>query len=98
VPRLDMDVETSEVQDPIAPRREVLRPLPRHSLTAHDEEAMAIGHDENRHIVRFASLAPESRERDLSIIFRGVDHVLAEAAYVEHVQTCFEWCPQPYKL
>ena len=84
MPRLDMDVETSEVQDPIASRREVLRPLPPHSLAAHDEEAMAIGHDENRYIVRLAGLAPEGRERDLSIIFRGVDHILAEAAYVEH--------------
>ena len=81
VPRLDLDVETSELQDPIAPRREVLRPLPRHSLAAHDEEAMAVGHDENRHIVRFAGLAPVGRERDLSIIFGGVDHVLAEGAY-----------------
>jgi hypothetical protein len=79
-----MDVETSEVQDPIAPRREVLRPLPRHSLAAHDEETMAIGYDENRHIVRFAGLATEGRESDLSLIFRGVDHVLAEAAHVEH--------------
>ena len=78
-----MDVETSELQDPIAPRREVLRPLPRHSLAAHDEEAMAIGHDENRHIVRFAGLAPEGREPDLSIIFRGVDDVLAEGAYTD---------------
>jgi len=79
-----MDVETSEVQDPIAPRPEVLRPLPRHSLAAHNEEAMAIGHDENRHIVRFAGLAPEGRKSGLSLIFRGVDHVLAEAAHVEH--------------
>jgi len=84
VPRLDMDVETSEVQNPIAPRREVLRPLPPHSLATHDEEAMAIGHDENRHLVRFASLAPERRKRDLSLIFRGADHVVAEAADVEH--------------
>ena len=98
MPGLDIDVKTSEVQDPIAPRREVLRPLPRHSLAAHDEEAMAIGHDENRHTVRFAGLAPEGRKTDFSLIFRGVDHVLAEAAYVKHVQTCFEWCPQPYKL
>jgi hypothetical protein len=44
---------------------------------------MAIGHDENRHSIRFAGLAPEGREGDLSLIFRGVDHVLAEAAYVE---------------
>jgi hypothetical protein len=78
-----MDVETREVQDPIAPRREVLRPLPRHSLAAHDEEAMAIGHDENRHIVRFAGLAPEGRERDLSIILGGFDHALAEGAYTD---------------
>jgi hypothetical protein len=77
-----MDVEASKVQDPIAPRREVLRPLPRHSLAAHDEEAMAIGHDENRHIVRLAGLAPEGRESDLSLIFRGVDHVLAEGAHM----------------
>src|SRR5260370_10689821 len=83
VPRLDMDVETSEMENPIATRREVLRPLPRHSLTAHDEEAMAIGHDENRHVVRFAGLAPEGRESDLSLIFRGVDHVLAEGAYTD---------------
>jgi hypothetical protein len=79
-----MDVETSELENPIAPRREVLRPLPRHSLAAHDEEAMAIGHDENRHVVRFAGLAPEGRENDLSLIFRGVDHVLAEGAYINH--------------
>jgi hypothetical protein len=77
-----MDVETSEVENPIAPRREVLRPLPRHSLAAHDEEAMAIGHDENRHVVRFAGLAPEGRESDLALIFRGVDHVLAEGVYI----------------
>ena len=83
MPRLDMDVEPAELQDPIAPRREVLRPLPRHSLAAHDEEAMAIGHDENRHIARFAGLAPEGRESDLSIIFCGVDHVLAEGAYTD---------------
>ena len=82
MPRLDMDVETSELQDPIAPRREVLRPLPRHSLAAHDEEAMAIGHDENRHIVRLAGLAPEGRESDLWIIFRGVDHDLVEGAHI----------------
>ena len=82
MPRLERDVDTSEVQDPAAPRREVLGPLARHSLAAHDEEAMAIGHDENRHIVRFTGLAPEGRERDLSIIFRGVDHVLAEGAYI----------------
>ena len=84
MPRLDMDVETSEVQDPIAPRREVLRPLPRHSLAAQDKEAMAIGHDENRHIVGLSGLAPEGRENDLSLIFRGIDHVLAEDAYVVH--------------
>ena len=83
MPRLDMDVEASEVQEPIAARCQVLRPLPRHSLAAHDEEAMAIGHDENRHIVRFAGLAPEGRERDLSIIFGGLDHVLAEGAYTD---------------
>lgn len=62
VPRLDVDVETSEVQHPIAPRREVLRPLPRDSLAAHDEKAMAIGHDENRHIAGLSGLAPEGRE------------------------------------
>ena len=81
MPRPDMDVETSELQDPIAPRRKVLRPLPRHSLATNDEEAMAIGHDENRHLERLAGLAPEGRERDLSIIIRGVDHVFAEGAY-----------------
>jgi hypothetical protein len=84
VPRPDMDVETSEVQYPIAPRRKVLWPMPRHSLAAHDEEALATGHDENRHVVRFAGLAPEGRKSNLSLIFRGVDHVLAEAAHVEH--------------
>src|SRR5260370_39161174 len=84
VPRLNKDVETSEVQDPIAPRHEVLRPLSRHSLAAHDEEAMPIGHDENRHIVRLARLAPEGRESDLSFIFRGVDHVLAEGVYIHY--------------
>src|ERR1700716_2363117 len=68
------------VQEPCAARCQVLRPLPRHSLAAHDEEAMAIGHDEDRHFVRFAGLAPEGRESDLSLIFRGVDHVLAEGA------------------
>src|ERR1700680_741514 len=68
VPRLDMDVETSEVQEPIAPRREILRPLRSHSLAGHDEEAMAIGDDENRHLVRFAGFTPEGRESDLSLI------------------------------
>ena len=82
MPRLDMDVETPEVQHPIASRREVPRPLPGHSLAAHDEEAMAIGHDENRHIVRFAGLAPEGRESDLSLIFRGVDHLSVEGAHI----------------
>jgi len=43
---------------------------------------MAIGHDENRHTVRCAGVAPEGRESDLSLIFRGVDHVLAESAYM----------------
>ena len=82
MPRLERDVDTSEVQDPTAPRREVLGPLARHSLAAHDEEAMAIGHDENRHVVRFARLAPEGCESDLSLIFRGLDHVLVEAAHI----------------
>src|SRR5260370_42129113 len=82
VPRLDMDVETSEVQDPIAPRREVVRPLPRHSLAAHDEEAMAIGYDENRHIVRFVDLSPAGRQMNLSLISCGVVPDLAEASHV----------------
>jgi hypothetical protein len=43
---------------------------------------MAIGHDENRHIVRLAGLAPEGRESDLSLICRGVDHVMAEGAHM----------------
>src|SRR5260370_40784047 len=49
VPRLDMDVETSEMEHPIATRRQVLRPLPRQSRTAHCAEAMAIAHDETLH-------------------------------------------------
>jgi len=75
VPDLDLDVETSELQDP-RPPHEGSAATAAPFLAAHDEEAMAIrSRRKNRHIVRLARLAPEGRARDLPLIFRGVDHV-----------------------
>jgi len=78
LPRYDLDVLASEVQDPLAPRREVLRPLASHALTGQDEQMIAVGYDEDRHIRRFAGLPAIGLESNLALIPCGVDNFMTE--------------------
>src|SRR5207248_4114078 len=78
MPCLDLDVLASQVQDPSAPRRQVLRPLASHALAGQDEQMLPVGCDEDRHIRRFAGLPAIGFEGDLALILRGLDNVLTE--------------------
>ena len=67
MPCLDLEVLASEVQDPFAPRRQVLRPLASHAPAGQDEEMLAVGYDEDRHLRRFAGLPAIGLEGDLAL-------------------------------
>lgn len=83
VPRLDLDVDASEIQDPLAPRNQVLWPVASHALARQDEQALAIGHDEDCDVGGFAGLAAIRRERDLLLTGGRIDHVVRKAAHLD---------------
>ena len=82
MPRLDLDVDASEMQDPLAPRNQVLRPVASHAPARQDEQALAISHDEDCDVGGFAGLAAIRREGDLLLSGGRIDHVMRKGAHL----------------